>query len=335
MTATAAEDTELKPGRRVPKRWWHRPAVGILRLAIRTLGALPAPISYGIADLLALPVALYWSVTDRGGKRQKGYWRNVRIAFRPGGLGIARPRGHLWRWARHMTWLAVDFCRMHRLRPETIGRYVDLTEVPRLQQIFAEGKGILWATAHIGVWDVAGYVSGLVGMPITSVFRPSGIQPLDDLVSSLRTGTGQTVVAKWNVVGTLKQVLKRGETVGLLVDSAGNHGTAYPPFLGTRAAMVGTPAILHLATGAPIVVIVAHRTGRFRFRLRVLDVIQLAPTDDRDADVAAILDRVSRGLTEAVREAPEQWFWQSRRYKHRPPQEIAGPDGLPPTAGES
>ena len=38
---------------------------------------------------------------------------------RPGGLG-AMPRRHLWHWARHMTWLAVDFCRMHRLRPETI-----------------------------------------------------------------------------------------------------------------------------------------------------------------------------------------------------------------------
>ena len=38
-------------------------------------------------------------------------------------------------------------------------------------------------------------------------------------------------------------------------------------------------------------------------------------------------------LTQAVAEAPEQWFWQSRRFRHRPPGETPGPDGLPPLLG--
>ena len=29
-------------------------------------------------------------------------------------------------------------------------------------------------------------------------------------------------------------------------------------------------------------------------------------------------------------EAPEQWFWHSRRYRHRPTGEPQGADGLPP-----
>lgn len=186
---------------------------------------------------------------------------------------------------------------MSRLRADNLGRYVDLSEVTQLQQIYKEGHGIIWATAHIGVWDVAGYASGLLGMKITSVFRPSQIHALDILISSLRTGSGQTVVAKWNVLRTLKQVVERGESIGLLVDSAGNHGTVFPPFLGTRAATVSTPAVLHLTTGAPIVVIVALRTGRFRFRLRVMDVIRKTASPDRDADVALILGRINLGLS--------------------------------------
>jgi KDO2-lipid IV(A) lauroyltransferase len=322
-------------GRRVPVRWWHPFVVGLLRAIVWTLGALPAPVAYFFADLLAVPFACYWSLFDRRGTKRKGYWRNVRIAFRPGGLAAQRPPGHLWRWARHITWLGVDFCRLHRLRTHNFAQIVDVGETAQLQRIHAEGKGIIWATAHIGVWDVAGYVSSLLGMPITSVFRPSPIPGVDRLVSSLRTGTGQTVVAKWNVLGTLKQALKRGDTIGLLVDSAGSHGTAFPPFLGTAAATVGTPALLHLQTGAPIVVIVALRRRRFRFALRVFDVIRHPPSGDRDADVRAILARINAGLTAAVREAPEQWFWQSRRFKHRPPGEVQGPDGLPPVAPES
>jgi lauroyl/myristoyl acyltransferase len=70
-----------------------------------------------------------------------------------------------------------------------------------------------------------------------------------------------------------------------------------------------------------------------RYNLRVYDVIEGAGTGDRDADMLAITARVNRGLTQAVAEAPEQWFWQSRRFRHRPPGETPGPDGLPPLLG--
>jgi acyl-CoA thioesterase-1 len=50
----------------------------------------------------------------------------------------------------------------------------------------------------------------------------------------------------------------------------------------------------------------------------------------RDADLLAITARVNRALSLGIAEAPEQWFWQSRRFRHRPPGETPGPDGLPP-----
>jgi lauroyl/myristoyl acyltransferase len=90
--------------------------------------------------------------------------------------------------------------------------------------------------------------------------------------------------------------------------------------------------MLQLASGAPIVVATAQRTGRFRFRIRVWDVLRAEPGGDRDAQVERILARINRALSAAVAVAPEQWFWQGRRFKHRPPGEVPGPDGLPPVA---
>jgi lauroyl/myristoyl acyltransferase len=69
-----------------------------------------------------------------------------------------------------------------------------------------------------------------------------------------------------------------------------------------------------------------------RYRLRIYDVIDVEPTGDRDRDLVAITTRINDGLTQAVVEAPEQWFWQGRRFRHRPPGEVPGPDGLPPLA---
>ena len=329
------DDDDPQPMRRQSREpLWQRLAVGLLAALIRTIAALPTWLAYALGDLLAVPWCLYWALRDRGGRRSSGYWRNVRIAYRAGApLGEHRPPGHLWRWSRHIARILVDFCRMTRLDAANVRAHCDLEEYPKLHAAFAEGKGLICATGHVGVWDVAGTVAGLLGMPITSVFRPSPLPALDRLIERLRTRTGQTVVARKKVMFTLKRVLAEKKVIGILGDGGGKHSSVVAPFLGTDSRTVATPAVLHLLTGAPIAVLVVLRTGPMRYRLRVYDVIHHAPTGDRQADLVAIMTRVNAGLTQAIAEAPEQWFWQSRRFRHRPPGEVALPDGLPPLAG--
>lgn len=307
----------------------------VLTVAIGTLGRVPAPLAYLLADLCAIPLWILWSVQDRAGRRNRGYWRNVRIVYREGGLGPRRPRGHLWRVARHTTWLGVDCCRLPRITKKTLPDIVDGREWEQLPELLAEGRGLVFVTGHVGVWDVAGYMPTMFDIPITSVFRPSPVPGIDELLSELRTGSGQTVVAKKNVIWTLRRALGRGEAVGILCDSATRYAEHHPPFLGTRAATISTPALLSLAAKAPVVVATAQRKSRFKFTLRVWDIIRPEPSEDRQADVLAILTRINRGLSQAVAEDPEQWLWQSRRFKRRPPGETAGPGGLPPTASDS
>ncbi|MEC7584222.1 MAG: lysophospholipid acyltransferase family protein [Planctomycetota bacterium] len=312
-----------------------RITAGVLKVAIRILGGAPAPLAYLLADLCAIPLWVVWSLQDRAGRRSRGYWRNVRIAYREGGLAPRRPRGHLWRAARHTTWLGIDCCRLPRITPENMPSIVDAHEFEQLRDLHAEGKGIVFVTGHVGVWDVAGYMPTMFDIPVTSVFRPSPVPGIDKLLTELRSGSGQTVVAKKNVIWTLRRALGRGDGIGILCDSATRYAEHHPPFLGTAAATISTPALLSLATGAPVVVATAQRKARFRFKLRVWDIIRHEPTQDRQTDTLAILTRINAGLTRAVTEDPEQWLWQSRRFKRRPPGETPGKDGLPPLAADS
>jgi len=312
-------------------RLWQRALIGALAAVIRLIHALPAWVAYALGDLLAVPWFIYWSLHDRRGVRSSGYWRNTRIAFRRGAqLGPARPPRHLWRWSRHIAWIVIDFCRMHRIAEANLHEHCELEEFERVREEFGAGRGLICATGHVGVWDVSGHVAGLLGLPITSVFRPSPLPALNRLIERLRTGSGQTVVARKRVMWTLKKTLEAREAIALLADGGGKHSAVVAPFLGTSSRTVATPALLHLATGAPIVVVAMIRTGRMRYRLRVFDVIRDADTGDRDRDLVAITSRVNRALGEGIREAPEQWFWQSRRFRHRPDGEQPGPDGLPP-----
>ena len=333
---------EASPPPKTPREpLWQRLAVGLVAALIWFVSLLPSWLAYLIGDLLAVPWFVFWSLNDRRGRRSAGYWRNTRIAFRDGApLGATRPKRHLWRWSRHIGWIVIDFCRMRRIDTGNMHVHCDLAEYPRLQALFDEGKGLIFATGHVGVWDVSGYVAGLLGLPITSVFRPSPLPALNRLIERLRTGTGQTVVARKKVMFTLKKTLQQREVIGLLADGGGKHSAVPAPFLGTIARTVATPAVMHLATGAPIAVVAVLRTGRMRYRLRVFDVIRAEPaTDgaergsrDRDAELVRLTSRVNRGLDRAILEAPEQWFWQSRRFRHRPADEQPLANGLPPLA---
>lgn len=332
MTTTDAARSD-SPSRHRRDPAWQRALVGCLGGVIWLVGALPPRVGYLLADTLAIPWYVYWRLSDRGRRSSKGYWRNVAIAFRPGSpLGERRPPRHLWRWSRHIARIVVDFCLMRRLTPDNLERFVDMTEYPPIAELFAEGRGLIFATGHVGVWDVAGVGAGLKGLTLTSVFRPSPMPALDRLIARLRTRTGSNVVARKRVMFTLKKVLAERGAIGLLCDGGGKHSAVTAPFLGTVAKTVATPAVLHLSTGAPIVVVTVLRAGCMRYRLRVHDVIRIAPGDDREADLQAIMSRVNAGLTAAIREAPEQWFWQGRRFRHRPAGETPGPDGLPPLA---
>jgi lauroyl/myristoyl acyltransferase len=184
---------------------WQRVAVAAFAGLIHVVERLPAWLAYGIADGLAVVWFLWWSVRDRKGRRSSGYWRNCRIAFRQGApLGPTRPKRHLWRWSRHIAWLLIDFCRMRRITKDNLSAHVEMKEYPRLAELFAKQQGLIFATGHVGVWDVSGYAAGLVGLPLTSVFRPSPLPALNRLIERLRTGSGQTVVARKNVMWTLK-----------------------------------------------------------------------------------------------------------------------------------
>jgi KDO2-lipid IV(A) lauroyltransferase len=331
MTADPAPAASARRDRRTA--FWHRPAVALLAALIYGLGALPPRLVYLLCDLFAVPWYLYWRLLARDLRRSKGYWRNTAIAFRPGApLGARRPPRHLWRWSRHIAHLVGDFCLLRHLDAANVARHVDFPDRDRMLALFAAGNGLICASGHVGPWDVAGVAMGLHGLPLVAVFRPSPIPALDDLIARLRTRTGQHVVARKNVLWTLKKTLAEHGAIALLCDGGGKHSAVTAPFLGTLARTVATPAVLHLLTGAPIVVATMRRTGCMRYAVRVHDVICERATGDRDADLRRIMARVNAGLGAGIAEAPEQWFWQGRRFRHRPAGERALPGGLPPLA---
>ncbi len=293
---------------------------------------LPQPIAYGLADMASLGIVAYTLLHERRVAPQgRGLFRNQRIVFRERWSRSAAWR-LLFAWARHMAYLFVDFCRIPRIDSNSVSLRVDSTELEKLRPLYDEGRGLVCVTGHLGVWELCGHVPSLLGVPVTVVARPTGIAPLDEVITDIRSAGGQRVLSKRKVLLPLKTAVQRGEPVGFLADEDSREAAVFVPFLGTLAASNTAAAFLQRVSGAPIAVVSCHRTGRERYRYHVWRVIRPETTDDRNADLARVTAQINEALSRAILAYPEQWFWGSRRFLTRPPGELADEDGLPPRA---
>lgn len=313
-----------------PSPRWHRFCGWFARWCIWGIGALPGFVSYAMADVAAVGVAAFAFCRDRKGRRSGGIHRNLRVVLRE--RRTAREhRFLLWRWARHMTHLTVDFSRMQRLRADNVRQTVDVREIEPLMAEVREGRRVIVATGHVGVPDLASYVTALLGVPITAIYGETQMQPVTAAVTAHRERSGQEVINKLGALAGIRDVLRRGRVLGIACDVSAKRNSIFAPFLGTAASTNYTPAVLHRSSKAAIAVITCQRTGRGRFAFRLWDLIEHSPEACRDAWAATITRRINDALSHAILSAPEQWWWQGRRFRHRPPDEQPLPDGLPPT----
>jgi KDO2-lipid IV(A) lauroyltransferase len=291
-------------------------------------------VAYGLADAAAPGIAVASALRERRpAPAGRGLRRNLRIAFRD--RLTARERRQLRRaWSRHMAALAVDFCRMPRIRPDTLHRYIDVAELDVLRELLARGRGLLCVTGHLGVWEHAAHAVSVGGIPVTSVARPLRDPGADAAVNAIRRTGGQQIRRQRGALLPLVRALRRGELVGLLADEDVRVRPIFAPFLGTLAASSPAPAFLQRVTGAPIAVASCHRIGRERFRFHVWRVIEPRAARKTPRDDHAVTAEINDALSEAILRYPEQWLWGSRRFHTRPPGERIQPDGLPPPVRE-
>jgi len=314
----------------VPLR--HRAAGVALRAVTGAFRRMPGVLAYSLADAASLPLVAATLLHERRvAPLGRGLFRNQRIVFRE---GLSRRESHrlLFAWARHMCHLFVDFCRMPRLQTDTLESSVDAQAFREVLRLSEEGRGMICVSGHLGVWELCPYLPSLLGFPITVVVRPTGIAPVDAVLTAIRSAGGTKVLEKWGILLPLKRALERGELVGLLADEDARERPLFVPFLGTLAATTPSVAFLQRLTGAPIVVASVHRVARGRWRSHVWRVIRSDPAADEKRAEREVTEAVNEALSRAILAYPEQWFWGSRRFLTRPPDERPGADGLPPRA---
>lgn len=213
--------------------------------------------------------------------------------------------------------LLVSFARFPQIGRQNVGRWIRYEGFEHFQAAQRRGHGVLFATAHLGNWELSAFAHALMAAPLHVVVRPLDNPKIDALVERRRTLSGNTLVGKKEYARGILKALRDNEAVGVLVDqNASLEEGVFVDFFGVSACAGTGFAKLAAHSGAAVVPgfalwIEAER----RYVLRFYPSIEI--TGDAARDTQAL----HRQLETVIREYPDQWLWIHRRWKTRPPEE--------------
>jgi Kdo2-lipid IVA lauroyltransferase/acyltransferase len=272
---------------------------GLLRLLPE---ALSAQLANGITQSLRLLVPRLTQVADR----------NLQLALPDLSASERREltRG-VFRSLGRLLWV---MARTSGGRRDRIERFLQIENLHIVQEAFAQGKGILFATGHVGAWELSALSFGAMVQPMDVIARPLDNPLLEQWVQGLRTRTGNRILAK---AGTLRDVLRAladNRAVGFLVDhNVISADLAFIGFFGLDTAASTVFAKLAARSNAVVVPGFAlWEEGQRRYVLRFYPPVPI--TGDPVADT----QRIHAQLEEVIRAYPDQWLWIHRRFKTRP-----------------
>jgi Kdo2-lipid IVA lauroyltransferase/acyltransferase len=284
---------------------------------IKILGLMPRPLSRAFAIGIAQVVyVLHFRL------RQVGM-RNLAMVFPEKSEPERRRilRGVFTSLGRQLS----ELCQFPKYTPENVDEVVVYDGLENYERAYAQGKGVLFLTAHFGGWELSAFTHSLHGHWLHIVMRPMDNEYLDRLLQHYRTIHGNKTVNKDDFVRGLLAAMKAGETVGILMDT-----NMTPPqgifvdFLGIPACTASGLARIALRTDAAVVPgFTIWDPALQKYRLRFDPALELTRTGHLEADIATNTQRFTKVIEDYVRRYPDQWLWVHRRWKTRP-------EGQPP-----
>ena len=184
--------------------------------------------------------------------------------------------------------------------------------VDYLKNAGKDAKPTLYFSAHLANWETVVMSPSLYGVIVNAFYRAPN-NPLMFKMFSKRAHSGELIPKGAPGAKRAFTLLKKGQSLGILVDQKLNDGIAVP-FFG-RNAMTGTAlAEFALRFDAPIIPIQCIRENGTNFRLIFHPPLEFEKTGEREKDVATIMLMVNKMLEDWIRQNPGQWLWLHRRW---------------------
>jgi KDO2-lipid IV(A) lauroyltransferase len=225
----------------------------------------------------------------------------------------------------------VTFAKFPSIRKENVDRWIRCEGGEYFESALREGRGVLFATAHLGNWELSAFAHALFRTPMNVVVRPLDNPLIDRLVEFRRALSGNRPIFKKDFARAILKALAANQAVGILIDqNTTPDAGVFVDFFGVPACAGTGFAKLAAHSGAAVIPGFAlWSQEERRYVLRFYPPIPI--TGDAARDTQALQSK----LEEVIRRYPDQWLWIHRRWKTRPPGEPSLYETTPAPSGAS
>lgn len=216
---------------------------------------------------------------------------------------------------RSIARLLVTFAKFPSIRRENVGRWIRWEGREYFDDAIRAGRGVLFATAHLGNWELSAYAHALLAAPMHVVVRPLDNPLIDALVERRRAFSGNRPIFKKDFARAILKALAANEAVGILADqNASLDSGVFVDFFGVPACASTGLAKLAAHSGAAVIPGFAlWEEAERRYVLRFYPPVPMT------GDVARDTQSIQKCIEAVIRQYPDQWLWIHRRWKTRPP----------------
>jgi KDO2-lipid IV(A) lauroyltransferase len=201
------------------------------------------------------------------------------------------------------------------LRPDARVAPLRFPEVDRetLAQAQAEGRGVVFISAHLGPWERVAVTLVEAGFALTTIARESYDPRLTPLYDRLRGthGVGSIYRGDSGAAFRMVRTLRHGNILGIPMDLRSRVPSIDVPFLGRSAPTAVGPARIALRTKAAVVVGTAARDKAGAW---VLTMTRIATGDLAPLAARGLTERINVELSARIRALPDAWLWMHPRW---------------------
>lgn len=211
-----------------------------------------------------------------------------------------------------------------------------LAEYPHLDTILAEedrlvidirhplsacqepAQPCVFVSAHQSNWEVVCSAMAKLGIPNASVYSPPSNPLLDRMLLDSRRALNCELVPRDNAPRPLMNALRRGRTVGLVMDRRVDEGQPIR-FFGRDKPSTILPAKLALKFNCDLVPAQVVRLQDARYKIIFYPpVVPRNPQADETSQAIDMIQQVHEQFEQWIREHPADWFCSKRMWPKDP-----------------
>jgi Kdo2-lipid IVA lauroyltransferase/acyltransferase len=175
---------------------------------------------------------------------------------------------------------------------------------------------VMLLTGHLGSWEAAVTIVPFT-RPMMPVARAMDNPMLVRFLKKNHFRGNVTIISKKNgfTGDTLRAWKSTKAALTIVMDQHAGHEGIKVDFLGRPASTHTSPARIHLASGAPMIVGAFLREGLFKYRMIGEPPIHFTPTGNKEKDIETLLIEMNQRLGNLIRKYPEQYLWMHKRWR--------------------